>query len=154
MSMWIACIISNSRISWSIMRSLDAPLVERHKRDTARQLKFLELLPLNNYNVKQSAIQAGYSENTAIGNGKVVLKNALAKALALKRQELLAPSQDAPIAIIDVESKVLDIVGLTQHDIIKHYRFIFNMIPLHIDKIGQQREFCLLTFLCTKTRSK
>lgn len=105
------------------MRSLDAPLMEKHKSDTIKQLKFLEFLPLNNYNVKKSAIEAGYAESTAIGHGKTVLRNALAKALALKRQEMLSPMNELTEPK-KITSQVLDITGLSQEDIIKHYRFI------------------------------
>ncbi len=84
-----------------------------------RQKKLIRNLDLNGYNVKQAAVDAGYSPMYADKQGKKLLKSAL-KAKVKETLEILEPNtpNSRDIGMIEAKALMLELVGLSREELL------------------------------------
>ncbi len=85
-----------------------------------RYKRFIEALPKHNYEIKASAIEAGFSESSANDKGKRILK----AALKHQTKELVEQSKRPDLTTNETKQLMRDIVGIGQVELMKALRDI------------------------------
>lgn len=88
-----------------------------------RYAVFLELLPKYNYNVTKSAIEAGFSRNTANTQQKRIMKQALKYRLGKAGIEMKNKGQDLRIAPAqEIQRTMAEMVGFSQKELMDNLK--------------------------------
>lgn len=93
-----------------------------YRAPDGRYERFIDLLPKNKFNVTKSAIEAGFSENTARTQQKRIMAKAL--GIQIERAQKLTKAPDA--SLLTIKRSMAEIVGLTPENVFERLRFIAN----------------------------
>lgn len=85
---------------------------------------FLERLPLNKYNVTKSAIEAGFSQQTAEAQQKRIMQQALKYQLQRSGIEVVKNSKLEPVNVVEVKKTMAELVGFSREELMSNLKNI------------------------------
>lgn len=105
-----------------------------------RHLKFLSLLEKNGYNVRKSAIEAGFSPITALKSGKKIYKTALKKQA--ERQLMMLRGDVGSMELKhEMKEGIAKMIGMTNEEIMNIFKGILLQEKDYGTKLKALRPF-------------